>query len=333
MSIPSSAGLILAKVPELDGSNWFTWEKKIKMYFLACGAPGIHSGTPPTESSAKATFDILDALLLPYLFTVVAEKHQYLVLEEDTASAAFKRLKGHFEKSTVGHRMQARREFYDVAHDPDQPIAQYVQAVKAASAKLTAFGGKVEDAELVDVLLMNLHESFHSIRASILMAKAEPTSEDVINSLTGSASASELITIKVEDTSSGFAGRVSQGFNRTGRRPERSDSSHNSSSGHIDKNGFSWCDPTNSDGCHRCGRPGHIAATCMYDMPQHVKDWIMHSRSQARRSPSPPSPHHRAHHVTGDTYYDSPSHGMEAARSARTPFDYDPNSGVGPLLI
>jgi gag-polypeptide of LTR copia-type len=305
MSIPASAAAILSQVPMLDGSNWFTFEKRIKMYSVGCGAPEIHSGTPPTNTTAKAKFDTLDSILVAYLSTVVSDEYQYLVEDEDTTSAAFKRLKAHFQKPTVGHHMAAQQEFYDVAHDPNQPIAQYVQAVKAASARLSAYGVTVGDEELVDVLLMNLHESFHPICASILMAKPDPSSTDVINSLTGSAAASELISIKVEDAPPVLASRVSHGYGggRGGRsgRSEWPSSGQDMPVGRVDKDGISWCDTTVPGACHRCGHSGHIAACCMFTMPQHVKDWIMHSRSRAR-SPSPPSPVHRARHAVADGY-------------------------------
>ena len=43
--------------------------------------------------------------------------------------------------------------------------------------------------------------------------------------------------------------------------------------------GFRWCDPSNEGHYHRCGRAGHIAARCIYNMPQHVKDWVLGASS------------------------------------------------------
>jgi hypothetical protein len=49
----------------------------------------------------------------------------------------------------------------------------------------------------------------------------------------------------------------------------------NGSDGLVDDKGFRWCDTTNENGCHRCGRPNHIAARCMYNMPQGIKDHLL----------------------------------------------------------
>ncbi|KAJ7875147.1 hypothetical protein B0H14DRAFT_2568919 [Mycena olivaceomarginata] len=63
-----------------------------------------------------------------------------------------------------------------------------------------------------------------------------------------------------------------------------SDDGH--SMGMEDKNGYRWCDPTNENHCHRCGRRNHFAARCMADMPKEIKTWILdrpgaHERSNA----------------------------------------------------
>jgi hypothetical protein len=68
---------------------------------------------------------------------------------------------------------------------------------------------------------------------------------------------------------------------------------HSSGHGSVDNKGYRWCNPVNNQGCHRCGRTGHIAARCMYEMPQHVKDWLMAPRSRSS-SPSPKQPPHNS---------------------------------------
>jgi hypothetical protein len=40
----------------------------------------------------------------------------------------------------------------------------------------------------------------------------------------------------------------------------------------VNDKGLHWCD-TDYDGvCHYCGCSGHIAAHCMYNMPQSIKN-------------------------------------------------------------
>ena len=309
MSLQLAISNILPVVPVLDESNWFTFTKQLRMFFIGCGRPEVVDGSPPTEGAAKAAYDKDDSMLLAFLFTKVSPSYQFLILDESTASGAYGKLKGHFQKSTVGHRMAARKEFYDVAHDPDQPISLYVQAVKAAATRLTAFGVDVPDTELVDVLLMGLHESWNGIRSSILMAKSDPKSTEVIDSLTGSAAATEIVSVKVEEGPSHVLASRAQHFGR-GRRhgpyqePSGSDSVDPQLNGRIDEHGNRWCDTTRLNGCHRCGRSGHHAARCMVSMPRHIKEWIMTSTSRSP-SPAPRQSARTAHtHPASHTYDD-----------------------------
>ncbi|KAL1658177.1 hypothetical protein GGF50DRAFT_121116 [Schizophyllum commune] len=43
--------------------------------------------------------------------------------------------------------------------------------------------------------------------------------------------------------------------------------------GWVDDKGYRWCN-VNGDDCHRCGRAGHIAAFCMYNMPEAIRQKI-----------------------------------------------------------
>lgn len=107
---------------------------------------------------------------------------------------------------------------------------------------------------------MNLDPSYHTIRTSILTAKDEPKLQDVKDILIGSSSSA--IGVKSEPAEMGMAAHV------PGHRFGRPQAQGQAAPPYpVDKDGFRWCDPTNSDHCHRCGRPNHIAAICIADMP------------------------------------------------------------------
>lgn len=292
MSLAAAITGILPSVPILDDTNWFVWSKKFKMFFIGAGVPQVTTGAQIDDTKLKAEFDKINSQLLAFVYTKVSDDYQYLVEDCNSASAAWTSLKKHFEKSTMGHRMAARREFYNIHHDSSLPISQYIQSVTAARAKLTAFGVTIEDSEFIDVLLMNIHESFHQIRASILMEASEPSPDRIKSMLTGSAAATDLVSIKQESSSPSLAAYRANVL--PGGRGGKGAGGSGLPAGRVDSKGYTWGDVTNPDGCHCCGRPGHIAARCMYSMPEHVKEWIMHgsgARSHSRsRSRSP----HRA---------------------------------------
>jgi hypothetical protein len=297
-TIPTIVTTMITTNPKLNDSNWFTWIKKMKMVFLAAGLDGIASGSAPSEKAQKDRWDKLDSLMLPHLYMAIEEDFQYLVEDEDTASAGWAKLKDHFQRSTLGARMVARKEFYDITHNPNRPISQYVQSVLAAKSKLVSLGCAITDTEVMDVLLMRLDPSYHPVRITILSQKSEPKLEDVKAILTAS-SASHDVIIKSEPVEELLAAaRVD----------------HSKRVSQVDDKGLRWCDTDRDGVCHRCGRPGHIAARCMYSMPQSIKDWIINSRL--------PSP--------------SPSQEKASYASAvyqNYDYDSDSDSGVGPWLI
>jgi hypothetical protein len=296
-TVPSIVTTMITTNPKLNHSNWFTWIKKMKMVFLAAGLQdGIMSGSAPTDKAQKDRWDQLNTLMLPYLFMAIEEDFQYLVEDEDTASAAWTKLKEHFQRSTLGARMVARKEFYDVTHDPSRPISHYVQSVLAAKSKLVSLGCTITDTEVMDVLLMRLDSSYHPVRITILSQKSEPKLEDVKAILTAS-SASDDVIIKNEPVEEVLAAA------RVDRSKKVSQ---------VDDRGLRWCDIDRDGVCHHCGRPGHIAAWCMYSMPQSIKDWIITSRAP---SPSPPT-REKASYVF-----------------VQQDYEYDSDTGAGPRLI
>jgi len=148
-TIPSIVTTMITTNPKLNHSNWFTWIKKMKMVFLAAGLDGIVSGSAPSDKTQKDRWDHLNALMLPYLYMAIEEDFQYLVEDEDSASSAWTKLKDHFQCSTLGARMVARKEFYDITHDPNRPISHYVQSVLAAKSKLVSLGCTITDTEVM----------------------------------------------------------------------------------------------------------------------------------------------------------------------------------------
>jgi hypothetical protein len=185
---------------------------------------------------------------------------------------------------------------------------------------MEALGCKIEDIEFKDVLLMHLDESFHAARISILTQSVEPSLDDIKRILTSSTSANN-VTIKIEpqDTALAARSRFSRfdKSTRSGRDPL------------VDDKGYRWCD-INSDGCYRCGKTGHVASRCMYNMPQHVKDYIMNSRSLS------PSRSSNQHGNSTQVHQASSAHILSSHPPSPhwyTSHSIDPNSSIGPLLL
>ena len=302
--IPSAITSMLPNIPKLSDTNWFDWSKRMKMFFLGAGVTGIDSGTPPIDAQEKAKWEVLDKMMTAYIYMRVEDEYHYLIEDLESGKDAWAALKKHFERSTMGYRMTARKEFYEITHDPSKPIDFYIQSLTSAQKKLKSLGVTIDGTEFKDVLLMHLDSSFHSVRTTILAQTAEPTLDDVKSILTSSTAAEVMVKVEPQDAVLVARGRsVNAGRSGPGN-------------GLVDAKGYHWCDVTNGDGCHRCGRTGHIAARCMFNMPEHIKDHLMQ-----RRSTSPP-PARRSNVAQSNTSDNPPF--THVAASAST---HRPNSG------
>ncbi|KZV84677.1 hypothetical protein EXIGLDRAFT_726892 [Exidia glandulosa HHB12029] len=208
----------------------------------------------------------MDELTLPYLWSKIHIEYRYLVDDCDTASDAWAKLKVHFDMPSMFSRIHAREEFYAVEHDISLPIDAYIHAVTEAKARLTALGVTISDDEFKDVLLMRLDPSFHAIRTNIVTQRTEPKLEEVKMLLRAAGNAQPSAKAGPQH------GLAARGMRNSSRTPSSARTTPNP--GRVDSRNFTWCDTT-TDNCHRCSRSGHIAARCMLDMPQHVRDWIV----------------------------------------------------------
>lgn len=295
-NIPAAATTIHTNIPILTADNWYTWSKCMGMFFLAAGIKSIVIGSASPSGDREIA---LDTQAVAYMFAKLHHDYWYLIEDLQSGKEAWSKLKSHFEKSTLGHRMLARQSLYGVKHDIQKPIDFYIQEVTSATAKLKALGCTVSDTEVIDVILMNLDPSFHHIRATILSQEEYP-SLDKLQTILSSATSADILVPTVQG-----ALATSTTYPRFSSSPRSYDhgssstpaghhsSSHQYTSSHhhsakpsspVDSKGFKWCNPKNEGHCHRCGRAGHIAARCIYDMPQEVVDWVLASSHQNRHA-------------------------------------------------
>jgi hypothetical protein len=185
---------------------------------------------------------------------------------------------------------------YCPVHRIENPIRDYIQEVLNAQRELEGLGKKVSEEEISDILVMNLSPAFDTAHTAIITRAMELSLDEVIAAL----------EVFDQDHRSEFEDKdnpialMARGFRSgKGKRTENKGSSRDSEGrdhGHVrsgkDKDGFCWCDPTNENHCHHCGRPQHIAALCVADMPPDIKDWVLSRGKWSSRSQSnSPSSH------------------------------------------
>ena len=307
-----SLATLISKVDPLTDKNWYKWKNQIMMIFRMDGSAALIAGTEPrpNDRTEAAKWDRRDSTALGLIWASTHADFHFLVEEETSGSACFAKLKTKFETTSFARRVELRKRFYSVEHDPSKPIDIYIQQILDAKGQLVAIGHKIEDVEVKDVILMNLHSSYETVKLSLLTQPTEP-SLDVIRSILNSSSPiiDAPFAIKSEPTDTALATKFrKKDSHRTHstacRRNDTGSNGHGHSKsveGILDDKGFRWGDVT-GDNCHRCGREGHIAALCVADMPPDIKSRILSESptknerssyvrsSLTGRSRSPPSP-------------------------------------------
>lgn len=261
----------LDNVPKLMGeADWHAFKEELARFFRAIQAGYVTSDSAAAVPEAKKA---LDAELEWLLFSKLGPDPKALVKEAEGGKALWKVLKEKYEKATPWKRMHARKAFQQCRHDPSHPIETHIANVKAQKAILTGLGVTVSDDEVMDVILINLDDSFDQIRINIL-SQTSLTLEVAISMLTSNSGAA--FNVKQEEfTPSLLAVNAARAGRGRQEQESLSDGRQNDPTTFwMDDKGYRWCN-VNSRDCHRCGRSGHIAAFCMFAMPEAIKQKIM----------------------------------------------------------
>ncbi|TRM55268.1 hypothetical protein BD626DRAFT_419182 [Schizophyllum amplum] len=276
MSIPSYAVNSLMDKEKLRGEeNWYAFEENIVRFCRGINATWVTSDKTTKVADADVALDNAIGFVLA---TRLERDVEAVVKDKYGGWEMYATLKAKYTKSTMARRVAARKAFYQCSHDfPTQSLEQFITTVQDKARVLTDMGISVADTEILDVILMNIHPAFFTVRTTLLSQSTEPTLTSAIGTLTSSPALNyDFVKTEEEDTSRLLAANAA----RSGR-PQRKDAEPRSggrtldlSASWMDDKGYRWCDVNSSD-CHRCGHPGHIAAFCMFSMPEAIKQRIM----------------------------------------------------------
>lgn len=296
-----------SKEAKLSGDNWPAWRQEFAFMFAELDLFAHILGTdarPTAAGTAQESWDTLDKWSRIALYSTIASasiRASHIKPEGtagQTSRTIWASLVSEFEGDSRAARMTYKRALYTPVHDPSCPISDYINGVVAASDGLGRLQHSVPKNDVVDSIIMNLHESWTLQRTLLMSHKTEPDLAIVKEQLLRHERDNKLLDAPDEAHAARSGGRSSH---RKPPRPARSRSRSPK---------YDWLNTKGRDACHRCGLPGHRSSRCVSDMPSHIKDQIMdevrqrskerraraHSRSRSRsRSRSPRRP--RAHHV------------------------------------
>jgi len=121
----------------------------------------------PTTRDAADKWDAkADEGLTAIGLTVDSDQYQY-IQDAKNGPEAWTALSKIYEKNSRANRVALKRQFYGFTHDDTKPIQEYISGILELATRLKAIGVKLEDNDIMDVLLFNLDNSWSNIAASL----------------------------------------------------------------------------------------------------------------------------------------------------------------------
>uniref|UniRef100_D8QE77 CCHC-type domain-containing protein n=1 Tax=Schizophyllum commune (strain H4-8 / FGSC 9210) TaxID=578458 RepID=D8QE77_SCHCM len=241
-SLPSYAVTIFQQTEKLRGeANWHSFAEAFIDFCTGVGADHIVDNSS-LDSSKKALDNAIGYVLSG-------------MLEKDV------------KDGVPGKR--GGQELYQGAEG--ESLEQFIVEVRAKAQVLKDMGITISDTEILDVILMNVHHAFIATTTILLAQTTEPKLNDTISTLTSSPALNVDVVKKEEYSSSPLLAANAARGSHAPRHPDGHQA--DLTGGWVDDKGYRWCN-VNGDACHRCGRAGHIAAFCMYNMPEAIRQKI-----------------------------------------------------------
>lgn len=298
---------------QLDGSNWGLYSTEVEMSMFTVDEvwdhmlgksvrPSPNSAVLSREAEIKA-WDTVEGLAFLFLWRTIKDVaiRAAHVKKSTPVASIWASLKAVYEKDTRSRRFELKRALYNPVHDTTKPVSEYIHAIVQASESLTALGHAPPSVDVVDSIIMHLdtsHPQWRLVR-NLLTTRTSDPSLDELRSILVEHENMERLDEKAEagagESSVLYAGGKGKGKGKDKRSKKKrspmpahseSDSDHGgqSSSG-TDDQSFSWLNPRDpARDCHRCGRRGHLARFCMFDMPAEVRDRIAQARRAGKKA-------------------------------------------------
>ena len=166
--------------------------------------------------------------------------------------------------------LNLRSNFYNVTHDPSKPVTDFINTIQSISHQLAAIKHPLHDTKITDMILLRLHESFSPVQSALITRKEEAKLNEIIAALK-EHEAHMVMTNGLPKGTSGSDGITDEQAYFAGKQQKQGGARRLASKMEID-----WGNSQGRDGvCFCCGRAGDVAAKCIADMPQEVKDNIV----------------------------------------------------------
>ena len=169
------------------------------------------------------------------------------------------------------HQTLTHSTFYNISHDPSKPVTKFINTIQSISYQLAAIKHPLHKTEITDMILLCLHESFTPVQLALITHKDKLKLNKIIVSL--KEHKAHMVMMSCLPDRTGGSNEISgEQLYFAEMQRKQGGIKRLASKG----TGIDWGNSQGQDGvCFHCRCTGHVAAKCIADMPQDVKDKII----------------------------------------------------------
>lgn len=243
-----SSNSLLGSITKLDGSNYYDWIFDIEMVARRLGTWGVVKGDDkkPVKEEALAEWTKKSTDALTMIGLTVAKSELVHIRGCTDAHAMWTALASVYAKSSRANRIALRQQLNSTVLGSDDTVREYVSCVSDIASQLRAVGVTLSDEDEVDVLIMNLPESWGHVASSLMIRPGELKVSEVVGVLLEE----EMRRRHTDAQAAGTSAYVARG---AGSRK---------GAGGGGGSGEGRASSSDYRTCYRCGQRGHIVANC-----------------------------------------------------------------------
>jgi uncharacterized membrane protein len=153
---------LLTAITKLDGTNYYEWIFDIEMVAHHLGTWGIVKGedTKPAKEVALAEWMKRSTDALTMIGLMVTKSELVHIRGCTDVYAMWKALASMYAKSSRVNWIALRQQLNAMVLGSDDTVREYVSRVSDIASQLQAVGVMLSDEDEVDILIMNLLESW-----------------------------------------------------------------------------------------------------------------------------------------------------------------------------
>lgn len=225
MTASMSGSSVQIGIKPFDGIGFSNWEFRISLLLEQNSVLHVLTEDPPVAAEELAIFKKHDVKARNIIVQCIADNILTMIKDKRTAKEIMETLRATYERKGMKSLVNAQKKWRKMEYRSDKPLQDFFQEFEVVCSEVKTAGGKMDDAEVVNQLLVAMPSDFDGVVSAMDIMfnkdKSAVTLEYVKNTLLAEE---ERMQKKTESTSAhhhaftSFKGKKNLKYNNFGFR-------------------------------------------------------------------------------------------------------------------